>query len=199
MKTFIGIAVIASALVSWQPNANATTMIASEVKGQPLTRAACDMAGLAWDDNGNVCDWKPQEQFASGPTTEAIALSQPLTRAACDMARFAWKDEANVCDWPVERAISTAAPEITGAITSSQPLTRATCDRAGLAWDDNRNICDWKSTKWTTPSPSLEITSKPQRSTQVNGHTKRKYTHRSPRKTQVVERRPFRLFQLFRN
>ena len=101
MKTFIGVAVIASALLSW-PNAHATTMIASDVEGQPLTRAACDMAGLAWDDNGNVCDWKPQEQFASEPTTGGIALSQPLTRAACDMARFAWNDEANVCDWPVE-------------------------------------------------------------------------------------------------
>src|SRR5262245_10836496 len=160
MKTFIGVAVIASALMSWQPNAHATTMFAGDVEGQPLTRAACDMA------------------------------------------QFAWNDEGNVCDWPVERAISTAEPEITGAITSSQPLTRATCDRAGLAWDDNGNVCDW-TTKWTTPSPSLEITSKPQRtnkqSTQVNGHTKRKYTHRSPRKTQVVERRPFALFQLFRN
>jgi hypothetical protein len=116
MKTFIGAAVIAAALAPWQPNAYAATMVATDVEVQPLTRAACDKVGFAWDDNGNVCDWKS-------------AKSQS--------------------------------------------------------------------------SPTLEIASKPQRatkqSTRVNGHTTRKYTHRQPRQTQVVESRPFPLFRLFRD
>ena len=66
MKTVSGAAVIVAALVPWQPSAHATTM------GQPLTRAACDKAGLAWNDNGHVCDWEPTQQLASEPITGAI-------------------------------------------------------------------------------------------------------------------------------
>ena len=72
--------------------------------GQPLTRADCGQAGLAWDDNGNVCDWQsesPKEQLASEPTpdiTGAITLGQPLTRADCDQAGLAWDDNGNVCE-----------------------------------------------------------------------------------------------------
>ena len=70
--------------------------------GQPLTRADCDQAGLAWDDNGNVCDWQaegPKEQLASDPTiTGAISSGQPLTRADCDKAGLPWDDNGNVCD-----------------------------------------------------------------------------------------------------
>jgi len=92
MKTVSGAAVIVAALVPWQPSAHATTM------GQPLTRAACEKAGLAWNDNGHVCDWEPTQQLASEPITGAIASSQPLTRAACDKAGLAWNDNRNVCD-----------------------------------------------------------------------------------------------------
>ena len=98
MKTVIGAAVIVAALVPWQPNAHATTMVAPDVEGQPLTRAACDKAGLAWNDNKNICDWEPTQQLASEPITEAIASSQPLTRGACDKAGLAWNDNRNVCD-----------------------------------------------------------------------------------------------------
>ena len=47
MKTVNGAAVIVAALVPWQPNAHATTMVATDVEAQPLTRAACDKAGHA--------------------------------------------------------------------------------------------------------------------------------------------------------
>ena len=98
MKTVIGAAVIVAALVPWQPNAHATTMVATDVEGQPLTRAACDKAGLAWNDNRNICDWEPTQQLTSELITGAIASSQPLTRAACDKAGLAWNDNRNVCD-----------------------------------------------------------------------------------------------------
>jgi hypothetical protein len=194
MKTVIGAVVIVAALVPWQPSAHATTMVATDVEGQPLTRAACDKAGLAWNDNRNICDWQPTQQLASEPITEAIAPSQPLTRAACDKAGLAWNDNGHVCDWePTQQLVSEP---ITEAIASSQPLTRAACDKAGLAWNDNRNVCDVAES-----SPTSEIASKPQRatkqSTRVNSHTKRKYTH--TRQTQVVKSRPFPLFRLFRD
>ena len=73
MKTVIGAAVIVAALVPWQPNAHATTMVATDVEGQPLTRAACDKAGLEWNDNRNICNWEPTQQLASELITGAIA------------------------------------------------------------------------------------------------------------------------------
>ena len=94
----IGAAAIVAALVPWQLNANAT-MITTNLEGQPLTRAACDTAGLAWNDSRNVCDWQATQEPASETITGAIAPSQPLTRAACDKAGLAWNDNRNVCDW----------------------------------------------------------------------------------------------------
>ena len=117
MKTVIGAAVIVAALVPWQPNAHATTIVATDVEGQPLTRTACNKAGLAWNDNGNVCDWQPTQELASEPITGAIASSQPLTRAACDKAGLAWNDNRNVCDF----AKSQSSP--TSEIASKQRRT----------------------------------------------------------------------------
>jgi hypothetical protein len=114
MKTVIGAAVIVAALVPWQPNAHATTMVATDVEGQPLTRAACDKAGLAWNDNRNICDWEPTQQLASELITGAIASSQPLTRAACDKAGLEWNDNRNICNW--EPTQQLASELITGAI-----------------------------------------------------------------------------------
>jgi hypothetical protein len=152
MRTIFGIAAIAAALVSWQPSAHATTIGAMSAEVQPLTRADCVKAGLAWDDHGNVCNSQvegPEQQLASEPAaeiTEAITSGQPLTRTDCDQAGLTWDDTGNVCDWqsegPKEQLASEPTPDITGAITSSQPLTRADCDKAGLAWDDNGNVCE---------------------------------------------------------
>ena len=99
MKTVIGAAVIVAALVPWQPHAHATTTVATDVEGQPLTRAACGKARLAWNDNRNICDWEPTQELASELITGAIASSQPLTRAACGKARLAWNDNRNICDF----------------------------------------------------------------------------------------------------
>ena len=102
MRTIFCVAAITVAMVSWQFSAHATTIGAASEEAQPLTRADCDQARLAWDDNGNVCDWQaegPKEQLASDPTiTGAISSGQPLTRADCDKAGLPWDDNGNVCD-----------------------------------------------------------------------------------------------------
>ena len=91
MRTIFGAAAIAVALVSWQLGAHAATIGSTSEEVQPLTRAYCNQAGLAWDDNGNVCDWQPPEQLASEPDiTGAITSAQPLTRADCNQAGLAW-------------------------------------------------------------------------------------------------------------
>jgi hypothetical protein len=147
MRTIFGIVAIATALVSWQPSGHAVVIGAMSEEAQPLTRADCDKAGLAWDDDGNICDWQPQEQLASEPTiTGTITSVQPLTRVDCGRAGLAWDDNGNVCDWQPESSkqqlASEPMPDITGAITSGQPLTRADCDKAGLAWNDSGNVCE---------------------------------------------------------
>jgi hypothetical protein len=83
---------------------------------QPLTRAACDQAGMSWNDNANVCGVTVMAEDES---------SQPLTRADCDAAGLAWNDDANVC----------------GVGAPAQPLTRADCDAAGMTWNDSANAC----------------------------------------------------------
>lgn len=110
MKAILGAAVIAAALVSWQPNAHAT-------EGQLLTRADCDKAGLAWDGNGNVCGTQseaPKAQLFSEPApdiTGAITSGQPLTRADCDKVGMAWNDRANVCGLEETATQSSASSE----------------------------------------------------------------------------------------
>ena len=77
MKTVIGAAVIVAALVPWQPIAQATTMVATDVEGQPLTRAACDKAGLAWNDSRNICDFAESH---SSLTSEIASEPQRATK-----------------------------------------------------------------------------------------------------------------------
>ena len=102
MKTIVGAAVITAVLVSW---AHASPNMGTPTDGQPLTRVDCDAAGLAWDDNGNVCDWQATKaQVAGEPIQEITAASgQPLTRVDCDAAGLAWDDNGNVCDWTNQR------------------------------------------------------------------------------------------------
>ena len=77
---------------------------------QPLSRAECDKAAMAWDENANVCQSAP----------EVATSHQPLTREECGKAGMKWSDDANVCGGANE-----AVSEVT---TPSQPLTRADCD-----------------------------------------------------------------------
>ena len=128
MKTVLGIAAILGALAVWQSSVHAATT----ERAQPLTRADCNQAGLAWDDRGNVCDG---QQLASElDVTGSIPLVQPLTRADCDQAGLAWDESGNVCDWQANGAKQHAPePDVTGSIQSVQPLTRADCDQARLA------------------------------------------------------------------
>jgi L,D-transpeptidase-like protein len=111
---------------------------------QPLTRAECDRAAMAWDENANV--WQ------SG--SEAVTSNQPLTREECGKAGMKWSDDANVCG-----GANQAASEVT---TPSQPLTRADCDKAGMTWKDNANVCsEPEASNVAAPPGSSTATNKP--------------------------------------
>ena len=116
MKFFSLIFLVAGNLISVQASAHDITI-------QPLTRAECDRAAMAWDEKANVCQ--------SG--SEAVTSNQPLTREECGKAGMKWSDDANVCG-----GANQAVSEVT---TPSQPLTRADCDKAGMTWKDNANVC----------------------------------------------------------
>src|SRR5262245_25707374 len=82
-------------------NLLANQVLAEDVSPQRLTRVDCDKAGMAWDDNANVCG---AASLAAEPVPEAESaqtvtdtVAQPLTRADCAKAAMAWDDNANVC------------------------------------------------------------------------------------------------------
>ena len=78
---------------------------AEDISTQPLTRADCEGAGMAWDEGANVCAGNSKD--ISG---------QPLTRLDCGNADMTWNDNANVCG--EEEAIDEAASNRTGPATS---------------------------------------------------------------------------------
>src|SRR4029453_7269791 len=99
----------------------ANQVLAEDVIPQPLTRLDCDKAGMAWDDNANVCGARslaaqpvPEAEGAQ-PVTDTVA--QPLTRADCDKAGMAWDDNANVCG---AASLSAAAVPETPETTSQK-------------------------------------------------------------------------------
>jgi hypothetical protein len=111
-------------------NLFAHQVLAEDVIPQPLTRAACAEARMAWDDNVNVCRAaslaaEPVPE-AEGAQTVTDTAPQPLTRADCDMAGMAWDDNANVCG---AASLSAAAvpetPETTSQSASEEigPIT----------------------------------------------------------------------------
>ena len=59
----------------------------ADTGGQPLTRAACDGAGMQWDEASNVC----------GSESGVNTSGQPLSRAACVEAGMKWNEISNVC------------------------------------------------------------------------------------------------------
>ena len=126
-------------------NLFANQVLAEDVSLQPLTRLDCDKAGMAWDDNANVCG---AASLGAEAVLEAEGVqpldtaAQPLTREDCAKADMAWDDNANVCG-----AASLAAEAVLEAEgvqpldTAAQPLTREDCAKADMAWDDNANVC----------------------------------------------------------
>ena len=120
---------------------------AHDIATQPLTRAECDEAALAWDENGNVCSANSKvAEFQTDLKPAADVSSQPLTRLGCDKAGMTWDEKANVCQSASE------------AVTSSQPLTREECDKAGMKWSDDANVCGGANeavSELTTPSQPL--------------------------------------------
>ena len=105
---------------------------ADDLVPQPLTRADCDKAAMAWDDNANVC--------VAG--SEA-ALSQPLTRSDCGKAGRTWNDNAHMCEFASQEPKTMPSSE--AANSSGQPLTRKDCGEAGMAWNDAANVCGEKT------------------------------------------------------
>jgi lipoprotein-anchoring transpeptidase ErfK/SrfK len=108
-------------------NLFAHQVLAEDVIPQPLTRGDCDKAGMAWDDNTNVCG-AAFLSAAAVPEAEGAQTVQPLTRADCDKAGMAWNDNANVCGAAFLSAAavpetpettSQSASEETGPITST--------------------------------------------------------------------------------
>src|SRR5262245_57995057 len=113
-------------------NLFAHEVLAEDVIPQPLTRGDCGKAGMAWDDNANVCGAaslaaEPVPE-AEGAQTVTDTVAQPLTRADCDKAGMAWDDNANVCGAAslsaaavpeTPETTSQSASEETGPITST--------------------------------------------------------------------------------
>jgi hypothetical protein len=128
----------------------ASPLIAAGTSSQPLTRADCEKAGLAWNDNANVCE----EAQATPNSDDTEASGQPLTREACDEAGITWNENANVCGSESEASNgpSEAGSEAVAAETPGQPLTRAACDKAGMAWNDNANVCGGAESEASTSS-----------------------------------------------
>jgi len=80
---------------------------AAEPAPQPLTRAACEQAGMKWNDRANVCGGhkhhgkkkKAEAKKEKGKAKDLMKRPpQPLTRAACEQAGKRWNDRANVCN-----------------------------------------------------------------------------------------------------
>jgi hypothetical protein len=154
----------------------ASQVHAKEISTQPLTRADCDRAGTAWNENANVCgsaaqaaEAMPEPQVAQ-PTPEsevADNLSQPLTRLDCDRAGMTWNDGANVCvadslSQPLTRLSCDRAgmtwnddANVCVADSLSQPFTRLDCDRAGMTWNDDANVCRATQAAEATPEPQV--------------------------------------------
>jgi hypothetical protein len=95
------VAIIASAIVM----AFAGAAFAAEDTPQPLTRAACEQAGMTWNDRANVCGAhrhhdkkKTEAKKTKGEAKDLMQRQpQPLTRAACQEAGKRWNERANVC------------------------------------------------------------------------------------------------------
>jgi hypothetical protein len=108
---------------------------AEDFSSQPLTRADCYKAELAWDESANVCT-----------ASSGDLLGQPLTRLDCEKAGMAWNEAANVCGagFQAAEALPNAQliTESQRADDSSQPHTRSHCEMAGMTWNDTANVCD---------------------------------------------------------
>jgi lipoprotein-anchoring transpeptidase ErfK/SrfK len=108
-------------------NLFAHQVLAEDVIPQPLTRDDCGKAGLAWDDNANVCGAASRAAEpvleAEGAQTVTDTVAQPLTRADCDKAGMAWDDNANVCGAATLSAAAVSeTPETTSQSASAGPI-----------------------------------------------------------------------------
>ena len=123
-------------------NLFATEAFAEDVASQPLTRAACDKAAMAWDDTANVC-------------VGAVA-NPPSARSDCDKAGMSWDDNAHLCR-PASQGAATTPKSEANAVNAGQPLTRKDCDLAGMKWNENALACEQKSegSAQTTPTEKL--------------------------------------------
>src|SRR5262249_36777440 len=86
------------------------------VSTQPLTRADCAKAGLAWNDNANVCAPASEVARAMPKPGPAERAGQQLTRSDCDKAAMRWNDSANVCG---EKSGTQAASKTTSPVPST--------------------------------------------------------------------------------
>jgi L,D-transpeptidase catalytic domain len=94
---------------------------AEDNPAQPLTRAGCDSAGMAWDETSNVC--AASLDHVSG---------QPLTRLDCDQAGMTWNDNANVCASDSQVAEGTSPAVSALVITIDKDTQRMTVSLDGV-------------------------------------------------------------------
>jgi hypothetical protein len=125
-------------------NLVATEALAEDVAPQPLTRADCGKAAMAWDDSANVC----------GSASGAV-VSRPLARSDCDKAGMSWDENAHVCGFASQQA--QTMPKSRTVATLGQPLTRKDCGMAGMTWDDTANVCGARS-KGSVTQATLQTT-----------------------------------------
>src|SRR5262245_22083194 len=150
-------------------NLFAHEVLAEDVIPQPLTRGDCGKAGMAWDDNANVCGAaslaaEPVPE-AEGAQTVTDTVAQPLTRADCDKAGMAWDNNANVCGAPslaaeavpeIQELLSQSALEGTTAITSTVLISIDKASQTMTASLDGVQQYEWPVSTglsgYTTPS-----------------------------------------------
>ncbi len=101
--------------------------------GQPLTRDDCDTAGMAWNDNANVCGEKAEVSATPGASEETNPNGSTvlinIDKASQKMAVFL--DDVQLYEWPVSTGLS-------GYTTPSGTYTARSMNEIWYSrqWDD---------------------------------------------------------------
>jgi lipoprotein-anchoring transpeptidase ErfK/SrfK len=141
-------------------NVVAAQAYADSVLTQPLTRADCESAGLAWNDNANVCGSASQEAKITPKPQPAEGSGQPLTRSDCDKAGMTWNDSSNVCG---EKSKTQAAAKTTDQVPSTILINIDKATQEMTVFLDGVERYNWPvstgMTRYATPSGTYTATS----------------------------------------
>jgi lipoprotein-anchoring transpeptidase ErfK/SrfK len=106
MKTIASIFALVSALVV------ASTVLAADISGQPLTRADCGKAGMRWNEGANVCTETTSAAAPTEPRPVSTSGTNTGSRIAINIDKTKQRmtvfiDGVKKYNWPV----STGRPE----------------------------------------------------------------------------------------